>query len=511
MVQSNLSLQQPLVHLRVNMASVNPILYQNAEGDITLIDIPKSIAAAQGDRSDVLLSSAPLEAPIVPKEDYRPKTQKAKAKRCPDADNMQLVEQTGRLSVSKQDGVFKATPHQTVDPSKLDFQSLHLDDVRYKFLVEHALSQIRTQVSGPWCAQRKLISQTPLHGEEEAMDVDRISEKELESRMREWASWSERKGEDTAFNLQQMMASLGATYEAAGPAVGAQKWSVSYQTAREPASDTQVAATASHEAQTEPWTCTFHNPNCQSLELTITERTPQSAPPGPEYRFTVPPRSTLFLSDSTASDAFRTSFRELTDEFTLPRHFDLVLLDPPWPNRSAKRKGAYEQVGGMPYLKKMLLNMDIDSYLEHGALVGVWITNKEALRAHVLGPGGLFETWNVGLVEEWVWVKTTTKGEPMFDIDGSMRKPYEILLLGRAAPNSWTTMTHAPNIKRRVIAAVPDIHSRKPCLKGLLEPYLLDPTDYSALEVFSRYLVSGWTSWGNEVLKYNWHGYWAPA
>ncbi|KAL7772275.1 hypothetical protein CFE70_002231 [Pyrenophora teres f. teres 0-1] len=495
--------------MELNMVPVNPILYQNAEGDITLIDIPKSIAAAQGDRSDVLLSTAPLEAPIVPKEDYRPKTKKAKTKSL-DADST-LAEQTELLRVSKQDGGLETTSPQTADPFNLDFQSLHIDDVRYKFLVEHALSQIRTKVSGSWCAQRKLMSQRPSHGEEEAMDVDQISEKELESRMREWASWSERKGNDTAFNLQQMMASLGATSEAAGPAVGAHKWVVSYQPARESASGTQAAETASGEAQTEPWTCTFHNPNRQSLELTITEPTPQSTLPGQEYRFTVPPRSTLFLSDSTASDAFRTSFRELTDEFILPRHFDLVLLDPPWPNRSAKRKGAYEQVGGMPYLKKLLLSMDIDSYLEHNALVGVWITNKEALRAHVLGPGGLFEMWNVGLVEEWVWIKTTTKGEPMFDIDSAMRKPYEILLLGRAAPNSWTTMAHAPNIKRRVIAAVPDIHSRKPCLKTLLEPYLLDPTDYSALEIFSRYLVSGWTSWGNEVLKYNWHGYWASA
>jgi N6-adenosine-specific RNA methylase IME4 len=163
----------------------------------------------------------------------------------------------------------------------------------------------------------------------------------------------------------------------------------------------------------------------------------------------------------------------------------------------------------MPYLKRMLLRMDLDNYLEHNALVGVWITNKEALREHVLGPGGLFETWNVGLIEEWIWIKTTAKGEPMFDIDTVLRKPYEILLLGRAAPNSWTTMTHAPTAKRRVIAAVPDIHSRKPCLKELLELYMPDPTDYSALEVFSRYLVSGWTSWGNEVLKYNWEYYWS--
>jgi N6-adenosine-specific RNA methylase IME4 len=99
----------------------------------------------------------------------------------------------------------------------------------------------------------------------------------------------------------------------------------------------------------------------------------------------------------------------------------------------------------------------------------------------------------------------------MFDIDDAMRKPYEILLLGRAAPNAWTIMTHAPNVRRRVIAAVPDIHSRKPCLKDMLESYMPDPTAYSALEIFSRYLVTGWMSWGNEVLKYNSDIYWVKT
>ncbi|KAH6861163.1 MT-A70-domain-containing protein [Alternaria rosae] len=485
------------------MASSNPIIYQNAEADVILIDIPTSIAAAQGDRSGVLLSTAPLEAPIESKEDYRPKAKKHRAN-----------ETQAQGTVTTQHVNHRSLPPVTVaEASQHEFHSLHLDDLRYKVLAEHALRKIRAQVPGPWCAQRKLMTLESVRGKDVAMDVDQISEKELESRMKEWASWSESKEDDTAFNLQQMMASLGATSEVAEPATVAPKWIMSSCPARETASNTRVAETVSPDigAQTDPWTGAFHNPNHHSLSLSIAQNTSQPAQLGPEYRFTVPPRSTFFLSDSTASEAFRTSFRELTDEFTLPRHFDLVLLDPPWPNRSAKRKGAYEQVGGMPYLKKMLLSMDIDSYLEHNALVGVWITNKEALREHVLGSGGLFEIWNVGLIEEWIWIKTTTKGEPMFDIDSAMRKPYEILLLGRAAPNSWTTMTHAPTVKRRVIAAVPDIHSRKPCLKQLLEPFLADPTDYSALEVFSRYLVSGWTSWGNEVLKYNWDGYWAPA
>jgi N6-adenosine-specific RNA methylase IME4 len=481
------------------MGFPNPIIFQNADADITLLDIPTSIMAAQGDRADILLSTAPLESPIQLKEHHQTKTQTAKAStkvaRTQHADNAHQNGHSTPISAHQQ-----AAEH--------DFQSCHLDDFRYKLLVQHALVQIRAQVPGPWCMRRKLMTPRPRCAKQDMMDLDSPTEEALEARMREWASWGQADQDDTVFNLQQMMASLGAASEAAHPDAVTNKWVLSYRHARETESGTQAAETVTQEAQTEPWTGTFHNPNNHSLQAIVAKETLQSAPSGQEYHFTIPPRATLVLSDTTASDAFRTSFRQLTDEYSLPRHFDLVLLDPPWPNRSAKRKGAYEQVGGMPYLKRMLLNMDIDTYLEHNALVGVWITNKESLRHHVLGPGGLFETWNVGLMEEWIWVKTTTKGEPMFDIDNAMRKPYEILLLGRAAPNSWTTMVHAPVVKRRVIAAVPDIHSRKPCLKSLLEPYLMDPTNYSALEVFSRYLVRGWTSWGNEVLKYNWDGYW---
>ncbi|KAH7414168.1 MT-A70-domain-containing protein [Phaeosphaeria sp. MPI-PUGE-AT-0046c] len=441
--------------------SRSSIIYQNTAQTIALIDIPQSIAAAQG-RTDTLLSTTPLEAPIEPREDYQPKSQRAKGK------------------------AKAAVAHHP--PSH---GSHH---VEYKALIKQALKEIHAHVSGQWCRPRRLLEPNSEHAH--SMEID-DPEKELDSCLRQWAAAAERKGVDTAFDLQQMMASLGSAASedvATGQQVVSQGW---------------IAATVSrNEPRREPWTSTFHNPMPSSLELTISKSVTPDSPPGQEYRFTIPPCSTIFLSDTAHSESFRAAFREVTDEYTLPRHFNLVLLDPPWPNRSVKRKqGTYDQVGGMPYLRKMLLRMDLDSYMEHNALVGVWITNKEALRQHVLGPGGLFETWNVGLIEEWVWIKTTTRGEPMFDIDNGMRKPYEVLLLGRTAPNAWTTMAHAPDVKRRVIAAVPDVHSRKPCLKEMLESYL--PADYSALEVFSRYLVSGWTSWGNEALKYQWDFYWA--
>lgn len=114
----------------------------------------------------------------------------------------------------------------------------------------------------------------------------------------------------------------------------------------------------------------------------------------------------------------------------------------------------------------------------------------------------------MGLEEEWIWIKTTVHGEPATELDSLWRKPYEVLLLGRAPADALGVAEHAENPKRRVIAAVPDLHSRKPCLKGFVEEYVPDPHNYRALEVFARYLVAGWWSWGDEVFKYNWEGYW---
>jgi N6-adenosine-specific RNA methylase IME4 len=419
------------------------IIWQSPDLDITLTDIPTSIAVAQGIEDEILLSTAPLEEPFI---------------------------------------------LQNEPKKKVDHVTCMEKHAEYKTLIEKGLQTIHAAIPGPWCMPRQLITQVPKSGEGPDMQIDG-PEKELETRLRVWSTLNKSKGEDP-FDFQKMMASIeagadpNATFAETVP-----QWTMSYS--------------SSTEVMKEPWTGSFHNRDNHAVDLTISESGAAS-----EYRFKIPARSTLFLSDSTHSDAFRASFRELTEEYTLPRHFDLVLLDPPWPSGSAKRKRAYEQVGGMPYMMKMLYKMDIDNYLEHNAIVGIWITNKESLRNHVLGPGGLFEKWNVGLVEEWIWVKTTTRGDPMFSLDSVSRKPYEVLLLGKAAPNSWTTMAAATEVKKRVIVAVPDVHSRKPCLKELLEPYMPDPDDYSALEIFSRYLVTGWTSWGNEVIKFNWEKHW---
>jgi N6-adenosine-specific RNA methylase IME4 len=279
----------------------------------------------------------------------------------------------------------------------------------------------------------------------------------------------------------------------------------------------------------EPWDGCFNNATDKSLYMRITQpiHTPSeelesvklisSTGEFHNYKrpfrmrplsFTIPPMSSFYLGDCEQPGPvqIRNMLRSYAQDYHTKRFFDFILLDPPWPNSSAKRKGSYSAFQMLGQIDKMFQSMDLDRYIAPSGLVGVWVTNRPKVRELVLGFGGLFERLNVSLVEEWVWLKTTVNGEPVTDLDGLWRKPYEVLLLGRAPASRLETAQTAVEVKRRVIVGVPDLHSRKPCLKTLIESML--PQKYQALEIFARYLVAEWWSWGNEVLKFNWDGYW---
>lgn len=227
--------------------------------------------------------------------------------------------------------------------------------------------------------------------------------------------------------------------------------------------------------------------------------------------------------------------------------FPLIILDPPWPNRSARRAGCYQTSYGLSEISTLLSSIPIESKLEKNGLVGVWITNKESFRDLLLGKkgeGGLFEEWGIQLVEEWVWLKITEKGEPMSPIDGTWRKPFEILLVGRKVSKEETSRNQCragfgteideipeeknrekgveisgeqpcilpTQVNRRVIIAVPDMHSRKPNLMSLFAPMLpYSPVPPHCLEIFARNLTAHGWAWGNEVLKFQRLEHWSEC
>lgn len=185
--------------------------------------------------------------------------------------------------------------------------------------------------------------------------------------------------------------------------------------------------------------------------------------------------------------------------------FDLIVLDPPWPNRSARRKkGNYNVADSLGEIHDTLSSIPIATHLATDGLVAVWITNKTRVVDLLSGPRGLFAEWGLEMVGEWMWLKVTTSGKPLVDINSSWRKPWERILIARKRgserklPCRWKS-----------IVSVPDLHSRKPNLRGLFED-VFDP-DYKGLEIFARNLTAGWWSWGDEVLKFQQPEHWVDS
>lgn len=227
--------------------------------------------------------------------------------------------------------------------------------------------------------------------------------------------------------------------------------------------------------------------------------------------------------------------------------YDLIVLDPPWQNKSVKRKKMYGSLKD-----EDLLDISMEDLAAPGCVVVVWVTNR--MKHIKFVKGTLFPQWSVTCVAEWQWLKITKYGEMTHDINSDHKKPYEMILIGRynefkpsykewTAPsptnktklerecykipgcdgksgitdlckegisngdNSCESIGTTGNKKKElgsfpenyVIISVPcALHSNKPPLIEVLKRYLKD--DPRCLELFARNLWPNWTSWGNEVL-----------
>ncbi|PFH58433.1 hypothetical protein XA68_13685 [Ophiocordyceps unilateralis] len=188
--------------------------------------------------------------------------------------------------------------------------------------------------------------------------------------------------------------------------------------------------------------------------------------------------------------------------------FDLIVLDPPWPNRSVRRRQRHQDRYATPRtlsaVRQLLLQVPVAARLAPDGLVAVWVTNKPAAYCLLTSPTGVFAAWGLELAAEWTWLKIAASGEPLYDLDSTWRKPWERLLIAKprrgCVPRSLTA---------KVIVAAPDVHSRKPSLRTLFREVL--ERDYIGLEVFARNLTAGWWSWGDEVVKFQQPHCWLPV
>lgn len=433
------------------MANSNssPITWQSGDGQLVLVDIPRSISSAQGTPDKPchdLLSSTQAQA-----EPYKTNEPKSAAARS------RLVDNT-----------VDAESHKV-----------------YAELLNDALSTIRTAYDGPWC-QPRLFVERPTEagrkrkqGEENTNDVA-----------------------ETENGSKSIQRSIHPQTEASSDflrSLSQQRFSIVH--GLEPTE-------AEHPYQCYPLLDA-------SARASFSVGRPEHG--DASHIFFLPHESSFVLGPCSDSRMLHTSVRAQAQELEVSKNFDFIILDPPWPNRSVKRThktadSTYSTAQSLEEINQLIMGMDLDILMADSCLVAIWITNKPAVRDLVLGENGLFDCWGVEMLEEWIWLKTTVHGEPVTPIDSVWRKPYEILLLGRKC-RKYALRSESPpmergEIPRKVLMSVPDLHSRKPCLKELIEPHMPGPENYRALEVFARHLVAGWWSWGDECLKFNEKRYW---
>ncbi|KAM4704986.1 N(6)-adenine-specific methyltransferase METTL4 [Rhinophrynus dorsalis] len=213
-------------------------------------------------------------------------------------------------------------------------------------------------------------------------------------------------------------------------------------------------------------------------------------------KYVIPPNSSFLLSDITCMEPLLQYKR-----------FNIIVIDPPWENKSVKRSKRY------CYLSPMeIKQLPIPALAAPDCLVVTWVTNRQKHRRFVMEE--LYPHWSIKTLAEWHWVKITRSGEFVFPLDSPHKKPYEILILGRAQNednyvprDSGIVLPPVP--EHKLIVSVPcSLHSHKPLLSEVLKEYV--KSDGECLELFARNLQSGWTSWGNEVLKFQHMDYFIP-
>ncbi|CRG90589.1 hypothetical protein PISL3812_07633 [Talaromyces islandicus] len=228
--------------------------------------------------------------------------------------------------------------------------------------------------------------------------------------------------------------------------------------------------------------------------------------------YTIPPNASFNLGALSTPSNQKKDKVSIIPNLPETTKFNLILLDPPWPNRSVRRSSQYHthtylEMDSLTVIMQGIFHAHLNREDRKKAVVGIWTTNSAKSRQAAYSA---LESANLQISEEWIWLKVTENGEPVLPLDGLWRKPYEVLLIG--TPKTETGLKGSKPLKR-LLVAVSDIHSRKPNLKELFENLFFSTHDtiqtYTALEVFARTLTSGWYSCGNDVLRFNGDQWWS--
>uniref|UniRef100_A0A0C9QY00 Mettl4 protein n=1 Tax=Fopius arisanus TaxID=64838 RepID=A0A0C9QY00_9HYME len=178
------------------------------------------------------------------------------------------------------------------------------------------------------------------------------------------------------------------------------------------------------------------------------------------------------------------------------KEFDFVLMDPPWWNKFVRRKRERSTESGYKMMHNdELLKIPMDKLLKTNGVVGVWCSNAQSHYSDVIEK--IFPNWGIKPVATWYWIKVTRSGHPICNFRyQSVKQPYELIIFGIKIHNEGVKIPD-----KKILISIPSsVHSHKPPLTEVVRQFL--PENPKCLEIFARYLLPNWTSYGLEVLKF---------
>ncbi|XP_022770651.1 methyltransferase-like protein 2 isoform X2 [Durio zibethinus] len=180
--------------------------------------------------------------------------------------------------------------------------------------------------------------------------------------------------------------------------------------------------------------------------------------------------------------------------------FNLIVIDPPWENGSARQKSLYPTLPSRYFLSLPIKQLTH----QEGSLVALWVTNREKLRNFI--EKELFPAWGVRYLFTVYWLKVKGDGSLISDLDLFHHRPYECLLLGYChgkVMNDSEYLSEFGAVKdKQIIISIPGAYSRKPPIGELLLEHVPGVKSARCIELFAREMVTGWFSWGNEPLHF---------
>lgn len=184
--------------------------------------------------------------------------------------------------------------------------------------------------------------------------------------------------------------------------------------------------------------------------------------------------------------------REL-HQIALGRH-KLIVVDPPWQNKSVSRGNRYDMFDHTELLKIDIPHIaDLDE-----CVLAVWVTNRPRYMTYLREQA--LPSWGFTFHACWYWLKLSKSGELVTPLDSTHRLPVETLVVAcRAKDHEHEQLLHQRlGEQMRIVLSIPLRHSWKPPPECFFDKDIVSTTDRKA-ELFARELRPHWTSVGNEV------------